>query len=166
MFNNVLALFAAAEGGSGWVTIIMIALIVVVFYFMYRSNKKQEREATKMRDGLEVGDEITTIGGIVGEIVSIKEDTIVIETSKAGTKIRFLKTAVRSVDVSAAMKRGEVTPATSNEKSSGKIEQAEIVEDKKSENKKVEDKKAEDKKAEDKKAEDNKPEEITDKEEK
>ncbi|MBQ8392593.1 MAG: preprotein translocase subunit YajC [Clostridia bacterium] len=144
----------------------MIALIVVVFYFMYRSNKKQEREATKMRDGLEVGDEITTIGGIVGEIVSIKEDTIVIETSKAGTKIRFLKTAVRSVDVSAAMKRGEVTPAASNEKSSGKIEQAEIVEDKKPENKKAENKKAEDNKPEDNKPEDNKPEEITEKEEK
>jgi len=133
MFNNVFALFTeqASNGGSMWVSVIMIALIVVVFYFMYRSNKKQEREATKMRDGLEVGDEITTIGGIVGEIVSIKEDTIVIETSKAGTKIRFLKTAVRSVDVSAAVKRGDVAPNAPVEKGAGKIEQAEIVEDKK-----------------------------------
>ena len=165
---SIIALFADS---TSFMPIIMIVLLVVVFFFMYRSNKKQEQQANEMRNNLEVGDEITTIGGIVGEIVSIKEDTIVIETSKAGTKIRFLKTAVRSVDISAAMKRGEVTPATSNEKSSGKIEQAEIVEDKKSENKKVEDKKAEDKKAEDKKAEDkkaedNKPEEITDKEEK
>ena len=134
MFNNVFALFAgeANGGGSMWVSVIMIALIVVVFYFMYRSNKKQEREAAKMRDGLEVGDEITTIGGIVGEIVSIKEDTIVIETSKAGTKIRFLKTAVRSVDVSAAVKRGEVAPNAPTDKNAGKLEQAEIVEDKKS----------------------------------
>ena len=135
MLNNVFALFAGETtttgGGSGIVSIIMIALIVVVFYFMYRSNKKQEREATKMRDGLEVGDEITTIGGIVGEIVSIKEDTIVIETSKAGTKIRFLKTAVRSVDVSAAVKRGDVAPNAPTEKNAGKLEQAEIVEDKK-----------------------------------
>ena len=144
MLNNVLALFdgtttTTGNGGSGLISIIMIVLIVVVFYFMYRSNKKQEREATKMRDGLEVGDEITTIGGIVGEIVSIKEDTIVIETSKAGTKIRFLKTAVRSVDVSAAMKRGEVAPANAD-KGSSKIEQAEIVEDKKPEEAAQEDK--------------------------
>ena len=137
MLNRILPLFEGEQatngGGSGWVSIIMIVLIVVVFYFMYRSQKKQEREATKMRDGLEVGDEITTIGGVVGEIVSIKEETIVIETSKAGTRIRFLKSAVRSVDVSAAMKRGEVTPDDKTEKGAAKLEQAEIVEDKKPE---------------------------------
>ena len=137
--NNVLALFegTTTNGGTGGglMSIIMIVLLVVVFYFMYRSNKKQEREATKMREGLEVGDEITTIGGIVGEIVSIKEDTIVIETSKAGTKIRFLKTAVRTVDVSAAVKRGEVAPNAATDKNAAKIEQAEIVEDKKPEEK-------------------------------
>ena len=142
MLNRILPLFEgetttpATGGGSGWVSIIMIVLIVVVFYFMYRSQKKQERESAKMRDGLEVGDEITTIGGVVGEIVSIKEETIVIETSKAGTRIRFLKTAVRSVDVSAAMKRGEVAPeAPKADKGAAKLEQAEIIEDKKPEDK-------------------------------
>ena len=138
MLNRILPLFegetTTTSGGSGYVSIIMIVLIVVVFYFMYRSQKKQERESAKMRDGLEVGDEITTIGGIVGEIVSIKEETIVIETSKAGTRIRFLKTAVRSVDVSAAMKRGEVAPeAAKADKGAAKLEQAEIIEDKKPE---------------------------------
>lgn len=141
--NNVLALFegttdTTGNAGGGLMSIIMIVLLVVVFYFMYRSNKKQEREATQMRENLEVGDEITTIGGIVGEIVSIKEDTIVIETSKAGTKIRFLKTAVRTVDVSAAVKRGDVNPNAPTEKNAAKIEQAEIVEDKKPEEKKEE----------------------------
>lgn len=141
--NNVLALFEGTTGtggtaGGGWMSIAMIVLLVVVFYFMYRSNKKQEREATQMRENLEVGDEITTIGGIVGEIVSIKEDTIVIETSKAGTKIRFLKTAVRTVDISAAVKRGDVNPNAPTEKNAAKIEQAEIVEDKKPEEKEEE----------------------------
>ena len=140
MLNRILPLFegetTTTSGGSGYVSIIMIVLIVVVFYFMYRSQKKQERESAKMRNGLEVGDEITTIGGIVGEIVSIKGETIVIETSKAGTRIRFLKTAVRSVDVSAAMKRGEVAPeATKADKGAAKLEQAEIIEDKKPEDK-------------------------------
>jgi len=135
LFMNVLLpLFdgeTATGGGSGLVSIIMIVLLVAVFYFMYRSNKKQEREAAKMRDALEVGDEITTIGGIVGEIVSVKEETIVVETTKAGTRIRFLKSAVRSVDVSAAVKRGDVAPnaPANNNPVSKKLEQAEIVEE-------------------------------------
>ena len=133
--NMLLPLFdgeTTTSGGSGMVSIIMIVLLVAVFYFMYRSNKKQEREAAKMRDALEVGDEITTIGGIVGEIVSVKEETIVVETTKAGTRIRFLKSAVRSVDVSAAVKRGDVAPnaPATNNAVSKKLEQAEIVEDK------------------------------------
>ena len=133
--NAILPLFdgetTTKGAGQGIISIIMIVLLVAVFYFMYRSNKKQEREAAKMRDGLEVGDEITTIGGIVGEIVSVKEETIVVETTKAGTRIRFLKSAVRSVDVSAAVKRGDVAPnAPANNNVSKKLEQAEIAEDK------------------------------------
>ena len=125
------------DTGAGWISkimpILMIVLLVVVFFFMYRSNKKQERQANEMRNSLEVGDEITTIGGIVGEIVSIKDETITIETSRDRTKIRFLRSAIRSVDVSAAQKRGEV-PMNDTEKadkSSSKIEKAEKVEDKK-----------------------------------
>lgn len=127
-------------GGSGmpeWVSnimpIAMIILLVVVFFFMYRSNKKQEQKANEMRNNLEVGDEVTTIGGIVGEVVSIKEETVTIETSRDRTKIRFLRSAIRSVDVSAAQKRGEVpmNDAEKPEKSSAKIEKAEKVEDKK-----------------------------------
>ena len=55
-----------------------------------------------MRDSLAVGDEVTTIGGIIGKVVSIKGETFVLETTKDKTKIRFLKGAVRSVDVKAA----------------------------------------------------------------
>ena len=52
-----------------------------------------------MRNSLQIGDEITTIGGIIGRVVSIKDDTCVIETSRNGTKIRILKSAVKSIDV-------------------------------------------------------------------
>ena len=55
-----------------------------------------------MRSALQIGDEVTTIGGIIGKVVSIKEDTFVLETTKDKTKIRFLKAAIRSVDVKAA----------------------------------------------------------------
>jgi len=55
-----------------------------------------------MRDALAVGDEVTTIGGIIGKVVSIKEETFVLETTKNKTHIRFLKGAIRSVDVKIA----------------------------------------------------------------
>jgi len=85
--------------------IIMIVAMIAIFYFlMYRPQKKQEKEAAKMRSELMVGDEITTIGGIIGEIVSIKENTVMIETGKDRTKIRILTTAIRNVDVHATEK--------------------------------------------------------------
>ncbi len=93
-------------GGAGWGTWIGLILLVFVFYFIViRPSRKQEKEAAQMRDSLELGDEITTIGGIIGEIVAMKGETITVETSKNGTRIRFLKSAVRSVDLSAAEKR-------------------------------------------------------------
>ena len=85
--------------------LMLVAMIAIFYFLMIRPQKKQEKEAQEMRDSLAVGDEVTTIGGIIGEIVSIKDETVTIETSKAGTKIRFLKTAIRSVDVSAASKK-------------------------------------------------------------
>ena len=87
--------------GSIIPTILMLVAVVAVFFFMNRSQKKQEREANNMRNNLTVGDEITTIGGIIGKIVSIKEETLVLETSHDRTRIRILKTAVSRVDVKA-----------------------------------------------------------------
>jgi len=84
-------------------TILMLVALVAVFYFLIlRPQKKQEKEQKDMRDNLSVGDEITTIGGIIGKIVSIKDETVLIETSAERNKIRILRTAIRSVDVKAA----------------------------------------------------------------
>ena len=94
--------FLAGNGGS----IIMIVGLIAVFYFlMYRPQKKQEKEAQEMKNNLAVGDEITTIGGIIGEIVSIKDETCVIETTKDKTKIRILKSAISRVDIHAKDKQ-------------------------------------------------------------
>lgn len=83
-------------------TIVMLVAMVAIFYFfMYRPQKKQEKEETAMRNNLQVGDEITTIGGIIGKIVSIKDETVLIETSNERNKIRILRSAVRRVDVHA-----------------------------------------------------------------
>ena len=89
--------------GSMWGSLIVIGLLLVFFYFfMIRPQKKQEKKDAEMRDALAVGDEVTTIGGIIGKVVSVKGETFVLETTKDKTKIRFLKGAVRSVDVKAA----------------------------------------------------------------
>ena len=87
---------------SGFFPLILLVVMFVAMYFLtIRPQKKAEKEANDMRNNLTVGDEITTIGGIIGRIVSIKEETCVIETSRDGTKIRILKSAVRNVDVKA-----------------------------------------------------------------
>ena len=102
-FSALLNLFGG-EGGSGQIiiTIIMVVAFIAIFYFfMIRPQKKQEKEVNEMRNSLSVGDEITTIGGIIGKIVSIKEETLVLETSHDRTRIRILKTAVSHVDVKA-----------------------------------------------------------------
>ena len=80
---------------------IIVVMFVVLYFFMIRPQKKQEREIANMRNNLQVGDEITTIGGIIGKIVSIKEETLMIETGHDRAKIRILKSAVRTVDVHA-----------------------------------------------------------------
>ena len=100
MFNWILDEAATAQGGSfASMGITIVALIAVFYFMMYRPQKKQEKETRALLDSLQVGDEITTHSGIIGKIVSIKDETLVLETSRDGTKIRILKSAVRNVDV-------------------------------------------------------------------
>ena len=95
-------LFLEGTTGSSWITIGMLVLLfAAMYFFMIRPQKKQEKETANMRNNLQVGDEITTIGGIIGKVVSIKEETLVLETSHDRTHIRILKSAVSRVDVSA-----------------------------------------------------------------
>ncbi len=81
--------------------IIIVGMFVLMYFLMIRPQKKQEKAINEMRNNLQVGDEITTIGGIIGKIVSIKEETLMLETGHDRAKIRILKSAVRCVDVKA-----------------------------------------------------------------
>ena len=93
-----------STGGDLLSLLPMILIIGVMIVFMVvssRKQKKQDQEIANMRNNLSVGDEITTIGGIIGKVVSIKEETCVIETSRDCTKIRILKSAVSRIDVKA-----------------------------------------------------------------
>ena len=76
-----------------------LALMLVLLYSMiYRPQKKQEKKDAAMRAALEIGDQVTTIGGIVGRVVAIKDDTFVLETGADRVKIRFIKNAISSVE--------------------------------------------------------------------
>ena len=98
---NSLFLLTGDAGGSILMIVFTVLIFVAMYFFMLRPQKKQEKEAAKMRDELTVGDEITTIGGIIGKVVSIKDETLVLETTKDRTRIRILKSAVSRVDVKA-----------------------------------------------------------------
>lgn len=88
-------------GESIFSIVLIVVMFVALYFFMIRPQKKQEKEQNDMRNNLQVGDEITTIGGIIGKVVSIKEETVTIETSHDRTKIRIFRSAVRNVDVKA-----------------------------------------------------------------
>lgn len=85
---------SAANGGGASMLVMMIVLIAVFYFFMIRPENKRKKEAQAMRDAIKVGDNITTIGGIIGDIVSIKDDSIVIETTTDRVRVEFAKFAV------------------------------------------------------------------------
>ncbi len=102
-----------AANGSSWTFLLMMAvLFVAMYFFMIRPQRKQEKETAQMRNSLQIGDEITTVGGIIGKIVSIKEETCMIETGRDRTRIRIMKWAIKSVDVPAAVANGVVSAET------------------------------------------------------
>ena len=98
---NMLTLEAAqANGAGGMGTIGMIIYLVVIFgamyFFLIRPQRKKQKEEKKMRDNLQVGDEIVTIGGIYGRVISLKEDTMVIESISDHSKITIARWAMQS----------------------------------------------------------------------
>ena len=79
-------------------TVVPLILIVVVFYFfLIRPQKKRDGEAKAMRENIQIGDEILTIGGIVGIVVKKTEDTVVIETGGNKSKLRIKIAAIQKL---------------------------------------------------------------------
>jgi preprotein translocase subunit YajC len=99
--NFLLTGGTAGAGNSLWITILYMLLIVGVFYFLLmRPQQKKKKQEEKMRSSVQVGDDITTIGGIEGRVVGIKDDsgTLIIETGTDRAKIKIKKWAVGSID--------------------------------------------------------------------
>jgi len=99
MFTNMLA--AGADLLSMLPMLLIIGAMIIFFIFSSRKTKQQQQQIEDMRNNLQVGDEVTTIGGIIGRVVSVKDETVLIETGRDKVKIRFLRNAIRSVDVKA-----------------------------------------------------------------
>ncbi len=81
--------------------IMIVLMLAMLYFFMIRPENKRKKDAQNLRDSLKVGDVITTIGGIVGTICKVDENTIVIETSADRVRVEFTKWAVSSKNVSA-----------------------------------------------------------------
>lgn len=87
---------SSAQTGSMYSMLIMFVIIIVFFYFlMIRPQKKKDKEQKEMRESIQIGDEIMTIGGIVGIVVKKTEDTVVIETGGDKSKLRIKMWAIQ-----------------------------------------------------------------------
>ena len=120
MFPMLLEGSTTTTGNNGSLLSLLIfpLLLVIMYFFMIRPQRKQEKEAAAMRNSLSIGDEVTTIGGIIGRVINVKDDTFVLETTRDRTRIRFERSAVKRIDrkydapVEAAAEATEATEAT------------------------------------------------------
>ena len=87
-----------STGGAWLMIVIYILFFVVVGYFLiYRPNKKRKKQEEELRGSIILGDEVTTIGGIVGKVVNIKDDNVTVETSIDKTLMEFKNWAIRDI---------------------------------------------------------------------
>ena len=97
--TNFLPILAEGNGGGNnsmsmiLMIVIYAAIFAALYFFLIRPNSKRKKEEAQMRNSLEIGDEVTTIGGIMGRVVAIKddEDAIIIETGSDRVKMKFKK---------------------------------------------------------------------------
>ena len=101
----------AAPGGMGSTIIMMLAMLAIFYFMLIRPENKRKKEAEEMRSSVRKGDKITTIGGVVGTVVDVKENNIVIETSADQVRIEFAKWAISSNETAAENAKAEAKKA-------------------------------------------------------
>lgn len=97
--NNYLMLLEASTSASGKGSFQMIILMVLLFvgmYFLMIRPQKNSKKEQEIRENTQVGDEITTIGGIVGKVVTVKEDSLIIETGADKNKMKITRWAIQT----------------------------------------------------------------------
>ena len=123
----MLIFLTATDAAGGFAGMILpLVLMLAVFYFMLiRPEKKRKKEAEQMRSAVKTGDKITTIGGVVGTVVNVKEDKIVIETSADQVRIEFAKWAISTNETASEAAKEEAKKrqeAKAKEKAAKKAE--------------------------------------------
>ena len=106
-------IFLTATAGTGMgSTLIMLVLMIAIFYFMLiRPENKRKKEAEQMRSSVKKGDKITTIGGITGTVVDVKESRVVLETGADQVRIELEKWAISTNETAAENAKAEAKKA-------------------------------------------------------
>ena len=114
------------NGGGMGSTLLMLAVMFAIFYFMLiRPENKRKKEAEQTRNSIKKGDKVTTIGGIVGTVVDVKEDKFVMETGADQVRIEFTKWAISSNDTAAAAAAEEAKKAREAREKAKAVKKAE-----------------------------------------
>ena len=82
--------------GNGGMIFMLVGMFALMYFMTIRPQKKRQKEEQEMRNAVDVGDEITTIGGICGRIVTVKEDKLIIETGSDKNKMTITRWAVQA----------------------------------------------------------------------
>ena len=108
---NFLTSGAQTTAGGSSMIIMLVAMVAIFYFMMIRPENKRKKEAEQMRSALKNGDKVTTIGGIVGTVVNVKEDKFVIETGADQVRIEFAKWALSTNETAAANAADEAKKA-------------------------------------------------------
>ena len=101
----------AATGGLGSTIVMMVAMLGIFYFMLIRPENKRKKEAEQMRSSIRKGDKITTIGGIVGTVVDVKENNIVIETSADQVRMELAKWGVSTNETAAEAAKADAQKA-------------------------------------------------------
>ncbi len=113
----------SSSGGSVLLIVYIVIIVAAMYFFMIRPNKKKQKKEEEMRNSIEVGNEIITIGGIFGRIVAVKEDSFVIETGPERAKLRISKWSIQeNLTAKASAETKETIKPKKEKKKKSKIE--------------------------------------------
>jgi len=102
---------AGVPGGMSSSIIMLVAMLAIFYFMLIRPENKRKKEAEQMRSSVKTGDKITTIGGIIGAVVNVKDDKIVIETGADQVRIEFAKWAISTNETAAEAQKAEAKKA-------------------------------------------------------
>ena len=104
---NFLTTTTTPAGGMSRTLIMLVAMLAIFYFMLIRPENKRKKEAEDMRNSVKTGDKITTIGGIIGTVVDVKDEKIVIETSADQVRIELAKWAISSNETATAAAKAE-----------------------------------------------------------